>query len=232
MTNSSTSTRTGPDTEAEEADSPASPTRGRSRKYTQVLAVIYQAAIEVFAADGPQGATTQAIADKAGLSKAQLHYYIESKEALYRQVLLDIIDDWIGVFGFADEAFGARRVLSDLIRRKMVFSFEQPLRSRIFAAEMMRGAPVLRPMMELQSKRRTEQAVAVIRNWMSQGQMGPVDPLLFLFHLWAVTQFYADHAAQVNFFREGASMDDPKEREYLIGQVTEFLLRGAGVDTA
>jgi len=225
-TGSNTTTTAAPD-EAEA--STASPTRGRSRKYTQVLAVINQAAIEVFAADGPQGATTQAIADRAGLSKAQLHYYIESKDALYRQVLLDIIDDWIGVFGFADEAFGARRVLSDLIRRKMLFSFEQPLRSRIFAAEMMRGAPVLRPMMELQSKRRTDQAVAVIRNWMNQGQMGPVDPLLFLFHLWAVTQFYADHAAQVSFFREGASLDDPKEREYLIGQVTEFLLRGAGV---
>lgn len=230
MTSTTTTTPPADAGEAEAASSSASaPTRGRSRKYTQMLAVINQAAIEVFAADGPQGATTQAIADKAGLSKAQLHYYIESKDALYRLVLQDIIDDWIGVFGFADEAFGARRVLSDLIRRKMLFSFDQPLRSRIFAAEMMRGAPVLRPMMEVQSKRRTEQAAAVIRNWMDQGQMGPVDPLLFLFHLWAVTQFYADHAEQVRLFREGASLDDPKEREYLIGQVTEFLLRGAGV---
>ncbi|MDM0046194.1 TetR family transcriptional regulator C-terminal domain-containing protein [Variovorax dokdonensis] len=215
--------------EAADFESKSSSTRGRSRKYAQVLAVINQAAIEVFAADGPQGATTQAIADKAGLSKAQLHYYIGSKDALYRQVLQDIIDDWISVFGFADEAYGARRVLSDLIRRKMIFSFEQPLRSRIFAAEMMRGAPVLRPMMEVQSKRRTEQAAAVITNWTSQGQMGPVDPVLFLFHLWAVTQFYADHAEQVHFFRGGATADDPKEREYLIAQVTAFLLRGAGV---
>ena len=87
-------------------------TRGRARKYTQVLAVIYQAAVEVFAADGLAGASTQAIADKAGLSKAQLHYYIESKEALYRQVLQDIINDWIGVFGFSDEAFGPRKVLT------------------------------------------------------------------------------------------------------------------------
>ena len=84
---STTGTTTASDIPDDEAEAPASPTRGRSRKYTQVLAVIYQAAIEVFAADGPQGATTQAIADKAGLSKAQLHYYIESKEALYRQVL-------------------------------------------------------------------------------------------------------------------------------------------------
>lgn len=211
----------------DEAEAPA--TRGRSRKYTQVMAVIYQAAIEVFATEGLAGASTQAIADKAGLSKAQLHYYIDSKEALYRQVLQDIVDEWIAVFGFADEAFGPRKVLSDLIRRKMIFSFEQPLRSRIFAAEAMRGAPVLLPMMDAQAGRRTQQAVAVLQNWMSQGLMAPSDPLLYLFHLWAVTQFYADHGAQVTYYR-GVPGSDEKDREYLTAQVTQFLLRGAGVE--
>jgi len=209
------------------AESEALPTRGRARKYSQVMGQIYQAAIEVFAAHGLDGASTQAVAERAGLSKAQLHYYIDTKEALYRQVLQDIIDDWIGIFGFSDEAFGARKVLSEHIRRKMNFSFDQPLRSRIFAAEMMRGAPVAREMMG-NSKRRTQQAVAVIQNWIAQGQMGPVDPQLFLFHLWAVTQFYADHAAQVNYFREG-SADTGRDRDYLIEQATEFLLRGAQV---
>ena len=216
---------TTPSTLEEGPDTPA--TRGRARKYTQVLAVIYQAAIEVFASDGLAGASTQAIADKAGLSKPQLHYYIESKEALYRQVLQDIINDWIGVFGFSDEAFGPRKVLSDLIRRKMVFSFEHPLRSRIFTAEMMRGAPVLKTMMGT-SKQRTDQAAAVLRNWINQGLMDPVDPMLFLFHLWAVTQFYADHATQVAFFRNVAESDE-KDQRYLIDEVTEFLLKGAGV---
>ena len=216
---------TTPSTLEEGPDTPA--TRGRARKYTQVLAVIYQAAIEVFANDGLAGASTQAIADKAGLSKPQLHYYIESKEALYRQVLQDIINDWIGVFGFSDEAFGPRKVLSDLIRRKMVFSFEHPLRSRIFTAEMMRGAPVLKAMMGT-SKQRTDQAAAVIQNWINQGLMDPVDPMLFLFHLWAVTQFYADHATQVAFFRNVAESDE-KDQRYLTDEVTAFLLKGAGV---
>ena len=218
---------TAPDDDAldEPLDAPA--TRGRARKYTQLLAVIHRAAVEVFASDGLAGASTQAIADKAGLSKAQLHYYIESKEALYRQVLQGIIDDWIGVFGFSDQAFGPRKVLSDLIHRKMMFSFEHPLRSRIFTAEMMRGAPAIREMMGA-SRQRTEQAAAVIRNWAQRGLMDPVDPMLFLFHLWAVTQFYADHATQVALFRKVAESDE-KDRRYLIEQVTEFLLKGAGV---
>jgi len=213
---------------ADESIGEAPATRGRSRKYTQVLGLINQAAIEVFASEGLAGASTQAIADKAGLSKAQLHYYIESKEALYRQILQDILNDWIVVFGFADEAFGPRKVLGDLIHRKMVFSFEHPLRSRIFTAEMMHGAPVLNSMMDT-SKQRTDQAAAVIRNWMNQGLMDEADPMLVLFHIWAVTQFYADHATQAAYFRNVAQDGDDRDRRYLIEQVTEFLLKGAGV---
>ncbi len=212
---------------ARSADTPAQATRRPSRRRAQTLAAIHQAAIEVFAAEGLSGASTQAIADNAGLSKAQLHYYIDSKEDLYRQVLQDIVDDWIGVFGFSDEAFGPRKVLSDLIRRKMEFSFEQPLRSRIFTAEMMRGAPVLRPTLGT-SKRRTQQAVAVIQNWINRGLMDALDPLALLFHIWAMTQFYADHAEQVLYFRELAQIG-ADERKHLIGEVTAFVLKGAGV---
>jgi len=209
----------------------AAAARAPGRIRARMLAAIDAAAIAVFARDGFQGATTQAIAEAAGISKAQLHYYIGSKEALYQRILQDIVDDWIAVFGFADAHFGPRKVLGDYIRRKMRYSFEHPARSRIFAAETMRGAPLLRPLMG-QSRRRTEQAVAVITGWIDAGLMRPVDPLLLLFHLWAVTQHYADYEHQVAFFR-GRALGDEADRERLISEVTGFVLRGAGLtDTA
>lgn len=171
---------------------------GRIR--ARMLSAIDAAAIEVFARDGYQGATTQAIADVAGQGKAQLHGYIGSKEALYQRVLQDIVDDWIAIFGFADAHHGPCKVLSDYIRRKMLYGFEHPARSRIFAAETMRGAPLLRPL----------------------------DPLQLLFHIWAVTQHDADCEPQVAFFR-GHALGDAADRERLIAEVTEFVLRGAGV---
>ena len=201
--------------------------RGVARSRAQVLGAIRCAAIEVFANEGLTGASTQAIAERAGLSKARLHYYIESKEDLYRQVLQDIVDDWINVFGFADEALGPRKVLGDYVRRKMMFSFEQPLRSRIYTVEMMRGAPVLRTML-INSKRRTEQAASVIQNWIAQGLLDPVDPLLLMFNIWAITQFYADHADQVCYFTE-KPFDDARSRDALVVKTTEFILKGAGV---
>lgn len=211
------------------AASPSSLANGASarRSRTGILAAINSAAIEVFAREGLSGASTQAIAERAGLSKQQLHYYIASKEDLYRQVLQDVVDDWIGVFGYADEAHGPRKVLGDYIRRKIVFSFEQPLRSRVFAMEILRGAPVLRPMLAT-SKRRTLQAVAVIQNWLDQGLMEPVDPLLLLFNVWAITQFYAEHAEQVAYYTDRSAIDPPV-RESIVLQTIEFVLRGAGV---
>jgi TetR/AcrR family transcriptional regulator len=214
-----------PVAEAGLAEGPARPP-GRIR--ARMLATIDAAAIEVFARDGFHGASTQAIADAAGLSKAQLHYYIGSKEALYQRILQDIVDDWIAVFGFADIRHGPRKVLSDYIRRKMLYSFEHPARSRIFAAEMMRGAPLLRPLMGT-SHRRTMQAVAVITAWIDAGQMRPLEPLQLLFHIWALTQHYADYEHQVAFFR-GHGLGDTADRERLIAEVTAFVLRGAGVE--
>jgi TetR/AcrR family transcriptional regulator len=215
-----------------ESASPAEPeavARPPGRIRARMLAAIHTAATEVFARDGYEGATTQAIAEAAGLSKAQLHYYIGSKEELYTALLQDIVDDWIGVFGFADEQHGPRRVISDYVRRKMMYSFDHPERSRIFAAETMRGAPILRGLMG-NSRRRTEKATAVIQSWVAAGRMAPVDPLLFMFHVWAITQHYADYQHQVTFFR-GPSATTEGDREYLIGEATRFILLGAGISS-
>jgi TetR/AcrR family transcriptional regulator len=219
-----------PDRPAGDAGHPpetAVPARSPGRIRTRMLAAIHEAAVQVFARDGYQGASTQAIADAAGISKPQLHYYIGSKEALYTRILQEIVDDWISVFGFAEAKYGPARVISDYVRRKMIFSFDHPERSRIFTAEIMRGAPVLQTLMGT-SHRRTEQAVAVLQNWIDAGLMAPVDPLLLMFHVWSITQHYADYQHQVAFFR-GPSAHTAADREKLIAEVTQFILRGAGV---
>lgn len=203
-------------------NAPAAPRRSRER----ILADIDAAAIEIFAREGLSGASTQSIAARAGISKQRLHYYIPSKEALYEKVLRDVMGDWIRGFGRPDSHLGPREALASYIRRKMEFSFEQPLRSRIFAMEIMRGAPVLRPMMRA-SKKRTAEAVTVLREWIAQGRMDPVDPLWLLFHIWAVTQFYAEHAEQVRYFTGRRSLSR-STREEIIQQTTALVLRGVG----
>ena len=139
----------------------------------------------------------------------------------------DIVGGWIAVCGLAGAPQGPRKVLGDYIRRRRLYGFEHPARSRIFAAETMRGAPLLRPLMGT-SQRRTAQAVAVITAWVDAGLMRPVDPLLLLFHIWAVTQHYADYEHQIAFFR-GQTVVGKTDRVRLIAEVTAFVLQGAEV---
>lgn len=61
-----------------------------------------------------------------------------------------------------------------------------------------------------------------------RGAARPLEPLQLLLHIWAVTQHYADYEPQVAFFR-GHALGDTADRERLIEEVTEFVLRGAGV---
>ncbi|MEJ2667917.1 MAG: helix-turn-helix domain containing protein, partial [Deinococcales bacterium] len=50
-------------------------------------AQILEAAEAVFTEAGYGRARMQQIADRAGVSKASLHYYFRSKDALYRRIL-------------------------------------------------------------------------------------------------------------------------------------------------
>jgi AcrR family transcriptional regulator len=53
---------------------------------------ILVAAGEVFAATGFAGARVDEIADRAGVNKAMLYYYVGDKEQLYAAVLVDTIE--------------------------------------------------------------------------------------------------------------------------------------------
>jgi len=91
------------------------------RSRDEIMADIMQAAIVEFSENGFPATSTQAIAERAGLSKAQLHYYIVGKDQLYEEVLKQVIEDWIKVFSLSDVDLGPRAVLTDYIRKKLLF---------------------------------------------------------------------------------------------------------------
>ena len=90
---------------------PTPPTDARPRSAREnrerVLAAIRAAAIEEFSRNGLKGTSTQAIAERAGLTKPQLHYYIRGKEELYEELLMSVVAEWKSMFdaGSTDPAF-------------------------------------------------------------------------------------------------------------------------------
>jgi TetR/AcrR family transcriptional regulator len=105
--------------------------------------LILRAASEEFADKGFAATKTSDIAAKAGLPKPNVYYYFKSKENLYREVLESIIEPILQ----ASTPFNAdgvpSEVLSGYIRSKIRISRDLPFASKVFASEIMHGAPHL-----------------------------------------------------------------------------------------
>jgi AcrR family transcriptional regulator len=203
---------------------PATVRADLAAKREEMLETILQAAIAEFAAHGLHGASTQAIADRASISKTKLHYYISSKEDLYLDALRHIVGIWSDLFHGLDMTAGPEPFLRDYIARKVRQALEAPEVARLFTGEVMRGAPFLRPMWE-KSRHATQAAAQVIEGWVASGLIRPVDPVLLQFHIWSLTQHYALHLPEVRFMLglpEGSNLD----ADHIIAEVTELVLRG------
>jgi TetR/AcrR family transcriptional regulator len=193
----------------------------------KIMAAIRAAAIEEFSRNGLKGTSTQAIAERAGLTKPQLHYYIQGKEELYEELLMSVVADWREMFdaGSSDPA----RVLGDYIRSKINQAFDKPEISRIFTREVLDGGHNLERFWP-ESRRRTTEKVAVINSWIARGLMKPMDAHVLIMSIWAMTQFYADSAAQVRQLVKPGEPQWTPNREALVNELTGFVLRGCGVN--
>jgi TetR/AcrR family transcriptional regulator len=84
------------------------------------------------------------------------------------------------------------------MQRKLAMSREFPRESRLFANEMLQGAPRITPHLQARLKPLFEEKTRVIQSWIDQGKLAQVDPRHLLFSIWATTQHYADFATQIN----------------------------------
>jgi TetR/AcrR family transcriptional regulator len=202
-----------------------SATRAETRRATE--AAILQAAETVFAEAGFGGATMQLIADMAGLPKANLHYYFATKEALYRAVVERIFQIWLQAADVFDAASGPAEGLGAYIDAKMEISRRYPNGSKVWASEVMHGAPVIQDYLETTLRDWTRGRAAVIRRWIAEGKMADVNPEHLLYMLWASTQHYADFGHQIEVLN-GQPLSDA-DWEAAKRSVKDIVLRGIGV---
>ena len=191
-------------------------------------ALILQAAEKVFAEAGFGGATMQLIADMAGLPKANLHYYFATKEDLYRQVVRNIFEIWLHAADSMDEAAGPAEGIGAYIDAKMEISRRHPHGSKVWASEVMHGAPVIQDYLETTLREWTDGRARVIQRWIDEGRMARVDPRHLLYMLWAATQHYADFGHQIETLNGGKPLSDRQWKEAK-DSVKTIILRGIGV---
>ena len=168
---------------------------GRIRQQNEEI--ILKAAEDEFARHGFKGTSMNAIALKAGLPKANLHYYFTNKLGLYIAVLSNIIELWDRTFNTLTAEDDPAQALSRYIRAKMEFSRQQPQASRVFAMEIISGGACLTEYFTQDYRIWFQGRAAVFQAWIDAGKMDPVDPVHLIFLLWGSTQHYADFATQI-----------------------------------
>ena len=112
-----------------------------SRIQMKNRAAIMDAALQVFSTEGFRGATLDQIAGASGLSKPNVLYYFSSKEAIYEALLSTLLDDWLEPLHQVNGDGDPIEELVAYIMLKLKMSRVLPRESRLFANEILRGAP-------------------------------------------------------------------------------------------
>lgn len=205
------------------AQTPA-PGRIRTRNRARIL----KAAEEVFAERGYRGATTAAIAERAGLPKANVHYYFGTKATLYRAVIDDILELWLAALDRITEDRDPAEALSDYIRAKVMYSRDRPHASRVFANEVILGAPNIEGFLTGELRELVRQKAKVFEVWAREGRMDPIDSTHLFSIVWAATQQYADFSVQVSAILGRRELSDA-DFEVAVETITRLVLAGCGI---
>ncbi|MDB5846583.1 MAG: rutR [Rhodoferax sp.] len=197
----------------------------RQRQTDDKRGVILAAALAEFSRFGLHGTSLDQVAARADVSKGNLLYYFAGKEALYVDVLRELLAVWLAPLRGFSVAQEPREAIADYIRKKLVVSRDQPEASRLFCLEMVQGAPLLRDELGRELRELVAHKSTVIRAWVRAGKLAPVDPHHLIFTLWATTQHYADFGVQVEAIT-GKTLADAAFFEQVVDNLQRIVLQG------
>lgn len=166
---------------------------------------IIRAALDVFSRYGYRGSTVDQIASKADMSKANLLYYFRRKNDIYIAVLESILDRWLEPLAAINSDGDPGDELWAYIQAKLRMSRENPEASRLFATEILQGAPMIKPFLTDQMRVLIEEKCSVLQGWIDDGKIADVPPMHIIFMIWASTQHYADFQTQIDALTDAST---------------------------
>ena len=191
-------------------------------------AIIFNAAKKEFVTYGFKGSSIKRIAERANIARANIHYYFKDKTDLYQQLLSNIIAVWNDDYDTLTVDSEPKKALSAYIRAKVMHAKNDPDASRIFASELIHGAPVLDEYLNNDFRVWLQGKISVIETWIEQGLIDQVNPYHLLFLIWSSTQHYADFNVQVVAALDKETMSDD-DFESVVASLTQIILKGCGI---
>ncbi len=203
--------------------------RKSSHQRQETESRILRAAEHCFAAQGFHGTTMDKLAAVSGMSKQNLIYYFPSKEVLYKRVLQHILDLWLESMSFKEsDIVDPAATIATYIRGKFLISQKYPDASKVFAHEVMNGAPVLQTTLQDRLKPLFEKDVKIVQKWIDMGLMQTVSPQHLFFMIWAATQTYADFACQISLMLGKENLEQA-DYEAATQTLTQMVIQGLGI---
>ena len=160
-------------------------------------AVILSAGLKVFSQFGFRGSTLDSIAKEAGLSKPNLLYYFGSKDAIYKALLAQLLENWLAPLKAIDPKGDPVEEILKYAKLKLTMSQHYPRESRLFANEIIQGAPQIGDVLRGELREVIDKLSVVVDGWIAERRIRPVDPYHLVFSIWSMTQLYADFDVQV-----------------------------------
>jgi TetR/AcrR family transcriptional regulator len=201
----------------------------KTRKRTRIQAAneerILDAGLEVFSTYGFRGATVDQIAALARMTKPNLLYYFRRKRDIYLAVLNRTHEMWLQPLEQLNASGDPAGEIKAYIDRKLELSRDNPKASRLFAMEIIQGAPLLSEVLAGRLKKLVDEKAAIIRRWVAEGRMAAVDPYHFIFMIWATTQHYADFEVQIRAIL-GARVERPAHFDLAKATLERVFLQG------
>ena len=186
---------------------------------------ILDAALDIFASFGFRGATLDMIAQQASMSKPNLLYYFSTKRDLYSAVLEHTLEEWLEPLAKLDEAGDPLKEIEAYLDRKLQLARNSPLASRLFAIEIIQGAPHIASILEGHLKELVDQKCALLQRWMDEEKLVQIDPHYLIFTIWATTQHFADFDTQVRALT-GKGIADATVFERARASLSTLMLEG------
>lgn len=180
------------------------PTRIQQKNRQKII----DAALEVFSTYGYRGSTIDQISQAAEMSKSSVFYYFGSKTEIYVELLKQTLAGWLAPLSLMDENGDPGQEIWAYILRKLEMSRSNPKASRLFANEVLHGAPNIMGILQGELKQLVDKKCQIIQRWIDQGKLVDVSPYHLIFMIWAATQHYADFEVQVDILIEGCDDRD------------------------
>jgi TetR/AcrR family transcriptional regulator len=165
------------------------------------------------------------IAQRAGVPKPNVYYYFPTKAKLYRAVIERVLTAWLDAARSFDLSDDPVEALTAYIGAKMDLAREMPLSSRIWATEIMRGAPAIQDFLDTTLTQWVDERSRIIHRWIAENKMRPIEPKYLFYMIWATTQQYANAAHEMSSLENGRPLSDA-QFDTAKRQIIETIIRG------